>query len=172
MTGVLALSPAITADVAGRPAIAECVSRYCWGYDERRRDILEECFSEDAVWEGNVCASQAVGPIEGRDAIVEWLAGFWPHQHEQRRHMLMNTLVTQLSEAEAEVHTYLLLLSARTEKVRLETSGFYRVGLSRVDERWRIRSLFAGFDAPFWPGKIENLSNRARRRHGLFGNAD
>jgi hypothetical protein len=148
------------------------VARYCWAYDERRRDLLEGCFIEDAAWEGSVGGSQAVGPIRGRDSILEWLAGFWPHQHDQRRHMLMNPLVERRSEGEAEVHAYLLLVSARDQSVSLETTGFYRVSVVREDGRWRIRHLFAGFDAPFWPGRLEQLSARGRRRHGLLAEVD
>ena len=34
---------------------------------------------------------------------------------------------------------------------------------------WRIGRLLGGFDAPFWPGKVEDLGERGRRRHGLLG---
>jgi hypothetical protein len=156
------------APVAG-PAPAEVVSRYCWAFDQHRPDLLEECFTEDAVWEGAVSGSEAVGPIRGRARILEWLSGFWPHQHDQRRHILTNFLVEHLAAETAEIHAYLLLTSAKDGAVSLETTGFYRTQLALVDERWRIRHLFAAFDAPFWPGKVENLSDRGRARHGLFG---
>jgi ketosteroid isomerase-like protein len=151
-----------------RPALAEPVSRYCWAFDERRRDLLEQCFTEDAVWEGAVSGSEDVGPITGRIEIVEWLAGFWPHQRDQRRHVLTNFLVASHSPAAAEIHAYLVLTSARGETVSLETTGCYRVQLARDEGDWRIRYMFAHFDAPSWPGTVENLSDRARHRHGLL----
>jgi hypothetical protein len=173
MIGAISLGPASEGPPDAETArIAERVSRYCWAYDERRADLLEECFAEDAVWEGSVAASQAVGPIEGRDRILKWLTGFWPHQHDQRRHMLMNPLVERVSDDAAQLLAYLLLVSARDESVCLETTGFYRVALVRQDGDWRIRSLFGGFDAPFWPGKLESLSERGRLRHGLYGDAE
>jgi ketosteroid isomerase-like protein len=171
MCGAAALSPSDPELVPrlGAAALTEAVSRYCWAFDERRRDLLADCFTEDAVWEGTVAASQTVGPLRGRDRILEWLAEFWPHQRDQRRHILTNFLVEALSEEEADVYAYLLLTSARDETVSVETTGFYRTRLALDDGRWRIRHLFAGFDAPFWPGKVENLSDAARNRHGLFG---
>lgn len=152
----------------GRALIAERPARYCWGYDERRPELLEDCFTEDAVWEGDVGAAQAVGPIQGRQAIVDWLTSFWPHQSDQRRHILLNTLIERQAAAEATTLSYLLLLSAKGDRVSLETTGFYRLELVGSEGGWRIRHLFAGFDAPFWPGRIEDLSERARRRHGLL----
>jgi hypothetical protein len=150
-----------------RSLIVERMHRYCWGYDERRVDLLGDCFTDDAVWEGNVAGRTPVGPISGREGILDWLTGFWPHQHDQRRHMLVNSLIEEQSETDAVVLCYLLLTSAREEQVKLETIGFYRVRLSREGDAWRIAHLFAGFDAPFWPGRLESLSQRGRVRHGL-----
>jgi SnoaL-like domain len=149
-------------------SLAEPLSRYCWAYDERRREMLADCFTADGVWEGIVAGGQTVGPFRGRERIVEWLAGFWPHQRDQRRHVLNNFLVDSRSGSEAEIYAYLQLYSARDGKVKLETTGFYRAELLADEGSWRIRRLFAGFDAPFWPGRAENLSERARRRHGLL----
>jgi SnoaL-like domain len=152
----------------GGSTLAEPLARYCWAYDERRAELLADCFTEDGVWEGNVSAAEVVGPFRGRERIVEWLTGFWPHQHDQRRHVLNNFLIESRSATAAEVYAYLQLYAARDGAVKLETTGFYRVQLVADGGRWRIRRLFAGFDAPFWPGRVENLSERGRRRHGLL----
>lgn len=156
-------------DLADRAAILERIHRYCWGYDERRLDQLLDCFTEDAVWEGSVMGETRVGPIEGRAAIGEWLSGFWPVQRDQRRHMILNAIVEEQSESSARVSTYLVLFGARHGQVSLETMGFYRYTAVREDDgAWRISGLFAGFDAPFWPGRLQDLSEKGRRRHGVF----
>ena len=155
-------------DPAARLAILERIHRYCWGYDERRLDELMDCFTENAVWEGNVMGETRVGPIEGRAAIGEWLSGFWPVQRDQRRHMILNAIVEAQTEETATVMTYLLLLGARHAEVSLETMGFYRYTVERDGGAWRISHLFAGFDAPFWPGQLKDLSEKGRKRHGVF----
>jgi hypothetical protein len=56
-SGHVQLSPAgavIPAQAADRLAIAECIHRYGWGYDERNRDALGDCFTDDGIWEGSV----------------------------------------------------------------------------------------------------------------------
>lgn len=155
------------------PAIERCLiterpSRYCWGYDERRADLLGECFTQEAVWEGTVAGAQRVGPLTGREKIIDWLTEFWPHQHHQPRHVLLNTVIEEQSENYARTLSYLLLTTARRGEVALSTTGFYRLELARVGGSWQIVHLFAGFDAPFWPGKLERLGERGRARHGIF----
>jgi hypothetical protein len=150
-----------------RNLIVDRLSSYCWAYDERRRDQLEDCFTEDAIWDGNVGDAHQIGPMRGRNAVVEWLTAFWPHQHDRRRHIVMSQAIEGYGKRKAHLLAYLFLTSAKNETVSLETTGFYRIDLVREGEEWRMRRLFGGFDAPFWPGKLENLSSRGRRRHGL-----
>jgi hypothetical protein len=168
--GLIELGDGVTGEdwsARDRLLILERIHRYCWGYDERRLDQLIDCFTDDAVWEGNVMAETPIGPIDGREAIAAWLSGFWQHQRDQRRHMILNAIVEEQSRDSATVWTYLLLMSASSAQAQIETTGFYRYTVERTDDVWRINHLFAGFDAPFWPGKLEELSESGRRRHGI-----
>jgi hypothetical protein len=132
-----------------RLEIAERVSRYGWGYDERDRELLGDCFTDGAVWEGSIMGQHAVGPFTGREQIVDWLATFWDEQHDQRRHILTNLVVQDLTEEAATAHAYLLLTAATDGQVTPVTTGPYRFELSRQDDCWRIARLVAGFDVPF-----------------------
>jgi SnoaL-like domain len=145
----------------------ERIARYCWAYDERRLDALADCFTDEAIWEGNVLGRIPIGPFVGRARIKEWLSNFWPHQRDQRRHMLLNTIVEEQTAGSVVTWSYLLLLSSDSKRVALETSGFYRVMYQQVADQWRIARLTAGFDAPFWPGDIETMSSSGRTRHGV-----
>jgi SnoaL-like domain len=153
--------------LADRMLCMERIARYCWAYDERRLDELAACFTDDAIWEGNVLGRIPIGPFTGRTRIKEWLSNFWPYQKDQRRHMLLNTIVEEQSADSVLTLSYLLLLSSDSKRVVLETSGFYRVAYERTADQWRIARLTAGFDAPFWPGDIETMSASGRARHGV-----
>lgn len=159
--------PAVTAGLVDRAIFVERIARYCWAYDERRLDRLAECFAQDAVWEGNVLGRVPIGPMEGRQKIVDWLSEFWPYQKDQRRHMILNTIVEEQSPEAAVSLSYLLLMSSTGEAVSMESMGFYRVAYRKVDGDWLIARLTAGFDKPFWPGALEALSERGRARHGI-----
>lgn len=151
----------------GRQVI-ERVARYCWSYDERRREHLADCFTENAVWEGNVLGEIGIGPFEGREKIVQWLTEFWPHQADQRRHMLLNNLVEQVADGRAVTFSYLLLMGCDGRSSSIECTGFYRCEHVLEGETWRIARLTAGFDCPFWPGELDSMSQRGKHRHGVF----
>ncbi len=159
--------PADTAGVADRAYLSERIARYCWAYDERQIERLSTCFTEDAVWEGDVLGQTRIGPFTGRSGIVKWLSEFWPHQHDQRRHMILNTIVEEQDADRATTLSYLLLMSADGKAAKLETTGFYRVNLRREGDSWRIARLTAGFDAPFWPVEITRMSASGKARHGI-----
>lgn len=163
----LPCAPTDARAIADRLLCCECIARYCWGYDERRPDALAACFTENAVWEGNVLGRIPIGPFEGRERIMKWLTNFWPYQHDQRRHMLMNTVVEEQAQDTAVTLSYLQLLGSNGKMVALETTGFYRVRYHRTGPGWQIAHLYAGFDAPFWPGDLETMSARGRARHGI-----
>jgi ketosteroid isomerase-like protein len=162
------LAEPLTVDaVADRMLIVERLHRYCWGFDERNLEALTDCFTEDAVWEGNVTGTTPIGPMTGRDNVIHWLTNFWPHQHDQRRHVLTNCVVERQTTDEAVASAYLLLLASTGTKAALETTGLYVTTLRRAGSKWQITRMVAGFDAPFWPGKLEELSDRGRVRHGI-----
>lgn len=166
-----AIVPVDARAVADRSLFSERIVRYCWAYDERQLDLLADCFTEDGVWEGNVLGEIPIGPFTGRGAIRKWLSEFWPHQRDQRRHMILNTIVEAQTGHTASTLSYLLLMSSDGERPKLETTGFYRVDYKREDAAWRISHLTAGFDAPFWPGNIKTMSERGRARHGVSADA-
>lgn len=168
-SGALALGNGIPgADPDAARLVIERVARYCWAYDERRADLLADCFTDEGIWEGNVLAKVSVGPFIGRTRILKWLTEFWPHQHDQRRHMLLNNLVESLTGDSAVTLSYLLLMSSDGKAPKLECTGFYRCELSRGGGVWRIGRMTACFDAPFWPGQLETMSERGKRRHGVL----
>jgi SnoaL-like protein len=132
-----------------RILIAERIYRYGWGFDERDRELLGDCFTQDAVWEGNIMGVEPVGPFEGREAIVEWLCAFWGEQADQRRHVFTNVVLDRLTESDATAHAYLVLTSASGSGFLPVTAGPYRLLLRREPDGWRIAHLVGGWDSPF-----------------------
>lgn len=156
------------ANAQARQMVIERVARYCWAYDERRADMLADCFTNDATWRGTVLNKVPIGPLRTRQGIIDWLTDFWPHQHDQRRHMVLNNIVENLDEKHAVTLSYLLLMSSDGKTSKIECTGFYRCALSCEGGIWRISDMLAGFDAPFWPGALEQMSTKGRQRHGVF----
>lgn len=144
-----ALEPVDTDSVGHRLAMAERVHLYGWGYDERNRELLADCFTEDGTWEGHIMGTDSVGPFVGREAVVEFLTAFWDEQTDQRRHVFTNVVVSDLTDRTGVAHAYLLLTASTGGEMQPVTVGPYRLEM-RVDAGvWRISRLAAGFDAPF-----------------------
>lgn len=151
-TGHVTISGLEQVDAGGagnRIAIAERVHLYGWGYDERDRDLLAGCFTEDGTWEGHVMGTESVGPFLGRDAVVEFLATFWDEQTDQRRHIFTNVVTSDLTETTGVAHAYLMLTASTDGQMKPITNGPYRFELRKDAGIWRISRLAAGFDAPF-----------------------
>jgi hypothetical protein len=153
--GHSAVKPLVPAQRAGdaidRELIAERVARYGWAYDERDREGLGDCFTEDGVWEGQIMGIEPVGPFAGRAAIVDFLAGFWDEQSDQRRHVFTNVVLDDVGREQATAHAYLILLGSSEASMSALTAGPYRFELVREpgDGVWRLQRLAAGFDAPY-----------------------
>lgn len=151
-----------------RQALQEVIHRYCWAFDERRADLLRECFTEDGTWEASVMGETRVGPFDGQAQVQEWLARFWDHQRDQRRHLILNFIVEDLHEDRATALAYLLLMGSSDAASRMESVGFYRLDFRSDAGTWRIKSLVAGFDSPFWKMDVSEMSPRVRQLFGIL----
>jgi ketosteroid isomerase-like protein len=162
----LASRPPVGLDAA--QALQDRLHRYCWGFDERRHDVLVDTFTADAVWVGDVMGETSIGPHRGRDAVLSWLAAFWEHQRDQRRHVVTNFVLEEMSDTTATAMAYLLLLGASKSSAALEAAGLYRVEYRlEQDGAWRISHLTAGFDAPFWKTEVESMEPWVRELFGI-----
>jgi hypothetical protein len=142
--------PDISAAAAlDRQLIVDRVYRYGWAFDERRLDALRACFTEDAVWEGNTGGEEPVAPINGREQIAEWLAGFWQRQPDQRRHMMVSIVVDNQTPESADALASLILTSAQDSAISTVLTSFYRLRLVKHADSWLIAHLFEGFDVAF-----------------------
>ncbi len=167
VTGIVNLIAGDRPPWDARSQLAERLHRYCWYFDERRADLLEDCFTEDAEWAGNAMGETVIGPMVGRAEIMSWLTGFWPHQSDQRRHVVTNFIVERQTPTEATGLAYLLLLGSKQSAVALESAGFYSVDYRQEKGTWRISRLTAGFDVPFWKQEVASMEPWVRALLGI-----
>jgi ketosteroid isomerase-like protein len=132
-----------------RIMISDRIYRYAWAFDERQIDALNNCFTEDAVWEGNTQGVTPVPPFRGRATITEWLSGFWANQSDQRRHVMVNIVIDNQSAEKADASVLLMLTAAEQSKLEIVLTSFYKFRLEKESGVWRIAHLFEGFDVDF-----------------------
>jgi hypothetical protein len=130
-------------------AIVERMSRYAWGYDTGDFEMLRDSFTSDGSFSMYLEGAAEGGPYRGRDLIVEWMAGVKKTQSDQRRHSISNFLFDEMSVAQALIRCFLLVTAAQHGQVRVVTTGWYRVAMSKQTATWRIRKLELFLDAPY-----------------------
>jgi hypothetical protein len=132
-----------------RLTITERLSRYAWGYDIHDMEMLRGSFTSDATFSMHLAGGEDWGPFVGREAIVEWMAGFMKAQADQRRHSMTNVLFDELTDTRAVVRCFLVLTAAEGGTVRLVTTGQYQIEMEKQGLAWRIHMLNLFLDGPF-----------------------
>ncbi|GAA3704846.1 hypothetical protein GCM10023081_46430 [Arthrobacter ginkgonis] len=139
--------PVSVRELADRDLARESALRYSYAYDERRLEVLRSLLTEDAKFSISV-SGNAVHTEQGRDTVVQWLSDIMESQDDQRRHLVSNVIIEDITSHTAEIVTYLAVYSVR-ETAQLATTGFYRFELEKHDSVWRISHIFDGLDRPF-----------------------
>lgn len=127
--------------------IVDLLSRCAYAYDERKLDLLESCYTEDAVFGLTIKGGDAIEPFEGREAIMGLYRGSMDAQSDQRRHVISNLCFEQTGE-EPVVLSYLSLFATDNAQARLLCTGLYRDTLRRTDKGWKLQHRDLDLDGP------------------------
>jgi hypothetical protein len=138
-------------DAEVRRDIEDLVARYCWGVDERRRDVVASCFTSDCSWVGRVAGERVpLGSHVGSQAVADWLASLWNGLDSQRRHAFVGLLPGRqgAESARLSASASFILVGTQAGRSEQEVTGRYAFGFDREKDGWRIRALEAIFDSP------------------------
>ena len=135
--------------MADRSAIDQLFADYGWPMDSREFSVLGDTFSEDATFTIAITGGDTIGPIVGRDAIVEFCSSTVSEQTDQRRHVITNVRVGAQTETEAEVTAILTLIVVADGALTVKSSGLYRTRAVLDGEAWRFASMHLTLDLPF-----------------------
>ncbi len=129
-------------------AILDLLSRSAYGYDERKLDMLEACFTPDAAFSIQITGADLMGPFEGAEAIMELYRNSLAAQTDVRRHVVSNAFFVSEGE-EPEVVSNLTLFATENGQARLLCTGVYRDQLRREDSGWCIHRRHLDLDSPY-----------------------
>jgi len=144
----LGKAPGKVADVdpAQHFAIQQTLVRYAYALDQHDLAALEQLFTSSATWTFSSAGQAALGPISGREAILDFVRGTLTEQAAQQRHNLANISVSAATAGTADAQAYLILTSSAGGAPSITATGFAMFKLEKSDSRWRIAELFLGFD--------------------------
>ncbi|MGA5504975.1 nuclear transport factor 2 family protein [Streptomyces umbrinus] len=143
-------SQSLPGQAADKILAAETLHRFGFAYDEQNAEAMTDCFTEDAVLTATTAGTRSLGTHTGREAVVGWLSAHWGQSRDQRRHIVTNAMVDDLTADSAQVTTMLLVTAAENGQFRPVTAGVYRATVRKEsDGAWRIARFALGFDASF-----------------------
>jgi len=130
-------------------AIHELLSRAAYSFDERKMDMLEQCFIPEATMLVNITGTGEVGPFQGRDAIMQLMADTLAAQTDVRRHVISNFIFESEGENAATVISSLVVFSVVQGKIDVIISGIYRDDVVKGGDGWQISHRHLDLDLPF-----------------------
>jgi hypothetical protein len=133
-------------ELSARERIRDTLARYNWSGDAMRLQDLAESFCEDGELElrGGV-------PVQGRDAIIDFLGGAVASPNAVARdsgvrrivrHNVTNIRFTEMTPQRAGVACYFTVFT----EIGLDHYGRYRDVFVPVDGEWLIRHRFVSTD--------------------------
>lgn len=136
---------------AARQEISEVLCRYAVYVDDGEFDRLETLFASDATFDISPDPKIVPVPAIGRRQIREILEGRYDvvSKVDQRRHLITNLVIDELSDREAVTRCFLTVLSVpkRGGSVELRGTGVYHDRLRRADNDWLIAERRLVLDA-------------------------
>jgi hypothetical protein len=130
-------------------AIHELLGRAAYSFDERKLDVLEQCFTVDATMLVNITGSGEVGPFEGREAIMQLMSDTLAAQTDVRRHVISNFFFEAERKKAATIVSSLVVSSVENGEINVIISGIYRDDVVKDDGEWRISHRHLNLDIPF-----------------------
>jgi hypothetical protein len=132
-----------------RRELDQLFAQYGWPMDSRDWKVLETVFTEDALFTIAITGGDTIGPIKGRDQIVEFCSGTVGDQTDQRRHVITNVRVESESEQGAVATAILTLVVVEDGKLEVKSSGVYRTEVVDDGGQLRFSSMLLTLDLPF-----------------------
>ncbi len=138
--------------IADRIAIKDVIDAYGIYWDTNDLDSYLSLFTDDAVGESyNDKGEKITVRIKDKRKMLKSMErmDYFESNGIQRRHMMCNTLILELSESFAHLKQYTILLTTnKNSKVEIVTPIFYDFKLKKTEGIWKISYRMINLDAP------------------------
>ncbi len=135
--------------VEDKQSIGELLNRSAYALDMRVKDMLANCFAEDAQFTLKIADADLVGPFVNRDGIMQLMTGSFEEQTDQRRHVVSNVFFEEEGADSAIVVSNLTLFGTEDGSIRLISAGVYRDAVVKRDGQWQLHRRHLDLDLPY-----------------------
>lgn len=129
-------------------AIAELLARSAYAFDEQDLEMLEACFTPDAVFSILIKGGDMIGPFEGREAVMKLYSDAMGAQTDVRRHVASN-IFFKSETGDPQVISNLTLFATENATTTLLSVGVYQDTVRRTDDGWRVLKRHLDLDSPY-----------------------
>lgn len=137
-------------NVTDKMKISELLNKSSYALDERKLEMLEDCFADDAVMSLRIEGGDLIGPFDGQEAIMKLMKDSVDAQTDQRRHISSNLFFQEeVGEEVAKVVSYLSLFATKNGEITLLTTGVYQDEVARVAGEWKIKKRHLELELPY-----------------------
>lgn len=129
-----------------RAVIQELFARYAIAYDERRLDVLRDCFTEDGVYQVQM-GSRVLARFEGADQAVAGMSSVMQEQGpDQRRHVMTNLVLHPAGDGAVSAIAYATVIVTTDAGPALGAAAIYGTTVIRDAGTWKFRKVMLGMD--------------------------
>jgi hypothetical protein len=132
-----------------RDTLEQLFAQYGWPMDTKDFGNLNIVFTQDAKFTVQIAGGDTYGPIEGRQAVYDFVSQTVGAQTDQRRHLITNIRIESETDAKTVATAILTLLVIDNGSLEVKSSGLYRGEIVQEDGQWRFSSLHLYLDLPF-----------------------
>ncbi len=125
--------------------VSQLFADYAWAMDSRELGGLNSVFTEDATFAVTIAGEDAVGPLEGRKATVDFISETTRAQTDQRRHVITNVRL----HGEGAATATLTLIVIDAGQLTVKSAGVYSCGLAQEDGAARFSRMDLALDLGF-----------------------
>ncbi|MDR6123520.1 3-phenylpropionate/cinnamic acid dioxygenase small subunit [Bacillus sp. SLBN-46] len=136
-------------DTTEKMKIGELLSKSAYALDERKLEMLGECFSEDAIFTMRIAEGNLVGPFTGHGEIMNLMKDSMETQTDKRRHVVSNVFFEKVDSEHASVLSYLSLFATENGNIKLLTTGLYQDEVVKINHQWKIKKRHIDLELPY-----------------------
>jgi hypothetical protein len=126
-------------------AISTLFSRYAAANDWPDQELLESCFTEDATFTLHIAGADSIGPLNGRQAIVDFFMPILNGQTDTRKHVTSNFNLID----DTHVNAYLSLIVTDNGETVFKSAGLYETEIVEGESGPRFSAMTLSLDSGF-----------------------
>lgn len=129
-------------------AIYQLYARYAAGMDNKQFELTRDTFATDGRFSLHIKGTEAIPPIEGKQAIGDFIENTTRDQDDQRRHVITNVRIAQEDGSQIAYGTLSLFVTTDTA-LSLQCTGVYRSEIVQENGEARFGHMHLDLDGQF-----------------------